>query len=148
MVVIDFLQLFVLQIVDVLDFEMLFVECKVEFVVFYLKDEQEVVICMLELEFEFVIKLLQENVYCELFLCQCINEVVQVVMVVYVMGGDFDYFVVNYNVKCLMVIFVDDDVVLFVVVVMESDEVLCLCVFVVFEGFFVVGLIVVYEFYV
>lgn len=47
-----------------------------------------------------------------------------------------------------MVMFVDNDVVLFVVVVMESDEVLCLCVFVVFEGFLVVGLIVVYEFYV
>lgn len=91
---IDFLQFLLFEVVESLDFEILFVGCKVWFIELYLFEQCEVVVGVLQFEFELLIKVLQENVYCELVLCQCINEVVQVVMFVYVKGNDLEQVVV------------------------------------------------------
>lgn len=101
---------------------------------------------MFVFELELFVKLLQENVYCEIVLCQCVNDVVCVVMFVYVVGIDFDYFVVLFGICCLMILFVD--LVYDFVVVMESDVDLCVCIQFVLQSFLVVGFEGVYVLYV
>lgn len=147
MLIIDLNQLFVLDVVEELDFEIIFVECKVILIFFYLEVQQEVVVCILMLEFEFFVKLLEENVYCEFIWCQCVNEVVWVVMLVCVVGNDFDVIGVNYNIMCLIIILVDNLIILLILVVMEFDIDYCLCIQQVFEGLSVVGLVGVYQYY-
>lgn len=83
---------------------------------------------MVVFEFDLVVKVLELVVYDEVGYWVWVNDVGCVVLLVYVMGVDFEYFVVFWNLKKEIVDLGDFEVYLLIFVMYECDEWLWLCI--------------------
>ncbi|WP_312400626.1 baseplate assembly protein [Enterobacter chengduensis] len=144
---VDLSQLPAPEIVDVPDFETLLAVRKAAFVALYPADEQDAARRTLALESDPVVKLLQENTYREILLRQRINEAAKAVMVAYALSSDLDQLAANYGVGRLVATPADDNAVLPVAAVMETDDELRRRVPQAFEGLSVAGPTAAYEFH-
>lgn len=145
--VIDLNQLPAPNVIESLDFEVIFQERKQRLISLYPEDQRANIEATLQFESEPIVKLLQENAYRELVLRQRVNEAARAVMVAYSGGNDLDNLAANYNVERLVIHPADSKSIPPVVAVMESDSDLRLRLPQAFEGMSVAGPTGAYEFH-
>ncbi|MEY0875174.1 baseplate assembly protein [Providencia manganoxydans] len=142
---IDLSQLPPPDVVESLEFELIFTERK-NALIAAMPDEQRAAIARtLALESEPLTKLLQENSYRELILRQRINEAARAGMVAFAVGSDLDQLAANNNVKRLMLSAGDPNAVPPIPPVYESDADLRVRIPSAFEGLSVAGPVGSYE---
>ncbi|WGO84671.1 baseplate assembly protein [Arsenophonus apicola] len=139
MLTIDLSQLPPPQVVELLEFELIFNQRKNALIAAMPEALRETIFCTLALESEPLTKLLQENSYRELILRQRINEAARASMVAFAVGADLDQLAANNNVKRLMLSAGDPNTVPPIPPVYESDSDLRLRIPSVFEGLSVAG---------
>lgn len=145
--VIDLSQLPAPEIVESLDFEVIFAARKAALIALYPQDEQASITRTLELESEPMVKHLQESAYREMLLRQRINEAAQAVMVAWAGGTDLDQLAANNNVSRLTVTAANDTAIPPIPAVMESDDALRSRIPGAFEGLSVAGPVAAYEYH-
>ena len=121
---VDFLQLAKPNIIEVVDFEVIFSERKTELINKFNDDEKAAITAVLSRESEPVTKYLQENCYRELVLRNRINISAQALLLAYAEKEDLDQLAANFNVKRLVITQADHSKVPPVAAVMESDNAL------------------------
>ena len=121
---VDFSQLAKPNIIEVVDFEVIFSERKTELINKFNDDEKAAITAVLSRESEPVTKYLQENCYRELVLRNRINISAQALLLAYAEKEDLDQLAANFNVKRLVITQADNSKVPPVAAVMESDNAL------------------------
>lgn len=121
---VDFLQLAKPNIIEVVDFEVIFSERKTELINKFNDDEKAAIRAVLSRESEPLTKYLQENCYRELVLRNRINISAQALLLAYAEKEDLDQLAANFNVKRLVITQADNSKVPPVAAVMESDNAL------------------------
>lgn len=121
---VDFLQLAKPNIIEVVDFEVIFSERKTELINKFNDDEKAAITAVLSRESEPLTKYLQENCYRELVLRNRINISAQALLLAYAEKEDLDQLAANFNVKRLVITQADHSKVPPVAAVMESDNAL------------------------
>lgn len=139
MLTIDLSQLPPPQVVESLEFELIFNQRKNALIAAMPEALHETIFRTLALESEPLTKLLQENSYRELILRQRINEAARASMVAFAVGADLDQLAANNNVKRLMLSAGDPNAVPPIPPVYESDSDLRLRIPSAFEGLSVAG---------
>lgn len=122
MATIDLSQLPAPNVVEPLDYETLFAECKATLISLYPADQQEAVARTLALESEPIVKLLQENAYREVLLRQRVNDAAKAVMLAHATGEDLDQLGANFNTLRLVIAPADESAIPPTPAVMEADE--------------------------
>ncbi len=135
------------DVVETLDFEVLFAERKAALIAATPAEQREAIARTLELESEPLTKLLQENSYRELILRQRINEAARASMVAFATGADLDQLAANNNVQRLMLSPGDENAIPPIAPVYESDSNLRLRIPGAFEALSVAGPIGSYEYH-
>ena len=121
---VDFSQLAKPNIIEVVDFEVIFSERKTELINKFNDDEKVAITAVLSRESEPLTKYLQENCYRELVLRNRINISAQALLLAYAEKEDLDQLAANFNVKRLVITQADNSKVPPVAAVMESDNAL------------------------
>ncbi|MEQ4693292.1 baseplate assembly protein [Providencia manganoxydans] len=142
---IDLSQLPPPDVVESLEFELIFTERKNALIAAMPEEQREAIVRTLALESEPLTKLLQENSYRELILRQRINEAARASMVGFAVGTDLDQLAANNNVKRLMLSAGDPNTVPPIPPVYESDADLRVRIPSAFEGLSVAGPVGSYE---
>lgn len=145
--VIDLSQLPPPDVIEVLDFEVIFNNRKQDFISLYPEEQWEEIAKTLEFESEPIVKLLQESAYREMILRQRVNEAARATMVATSVKNDLDNLAAKNNVKRLTIQPADDSATPPVAAVMESDSDLRLRIPLAFEGLSVAGPSGAYEFH-
>lgn len=109
------------DVVESLEFEMLFTERKTALIAAMPEEQRDTIARTLTLESEPLTKLLQENCYRELILRQRINEAARASMVAFATGADLDQLGANNNVKRLILSAGDENAIPPIPPVYESD---------------------------
>ncbi|ARU88286.1 baseplate J/gp47 family protein [Pseudomonas sp. M30-35] len=91
------------QVVEPLDFEVIFTQRKTELISLYPAEQQADIAARLELESEPLVKLLQENAYRELIWRQRVNESALAVMLAFATDSDLDQIAARFNVNRLII---------------------------------------------
>ncbi|MDD9341751.1 MAG: baseplate assembly protein [Providencia heimbachae] len=136
---IDLSQLPPPDVVESLEFQLIFSERKKALIDAMPAEQREAIARTLELESEPLIKLLQENCYRELILRQRINEAARASMVAFAAGADLDQLAANNNVKRLVLFAGDENAIPPVPPVYESDSDFRVRIPGAFEGLSVAG---------
>lgn len=142
---IDLSQLPAPDVVESLEFELIFTERKNALIAAIPEEQRAAIARTLALESEPLTKLLQENSYRELILRQRINEAARASMVAFAVGSDLDQLAANNNVKRLMLSAGDPHAVPPIPPVYESDTDLRVRIPSAFEGLSVAGPVGSYE---
>ncbi|EOG5604221.1 baseplate assembly protein [Providencia stuartii] len=142
---IDLSQLPPPDVVESLEFELIFTERKNALIAAVPEEQRAAIARTLALESEPLTKLLQENSYRELILRQRINEAARASMVAFAAGTDLDQLAANNNVKRLMLSAGDPNAVPPIPPVYESDADLRVRIPSAFEGLSVAGPVGSYE---
>lgn len=142
---IDLSQLPPPDVVESLEFELIFTERKNALIAAVPEEQRAAIVRTLALESEPLTKLLQENSYRELILRQRINEAARASMVAFAVGSDLDQLAANNNVKRLMLSAGDPNAVPPIPPVYESDADLRVRIPSAFEGLSVAGPVGSYE---
>ncbi|MEQ4672177.1 baseplate assembly protein [Providencia manganoxydans] len=142
---IDLSQLPPPDVVETLEFELIFTERKNALIAAVPEEQRAAIVRTLALESEPLTKLLQENSYRELILRQRINEAARASMVAFAVGSDLDQLAANNNVKRLMLSAGDPHAVPPIPPVYESDADLRVRIPSAFEGLSVAGPVGSYE---
>ncbi|MDQ5989785.1 baseplate assembly protein [Providencia stuartii] len=142
---IDLSQLPPPDVVESLEFELIFTERKNALIAALPEELRGAIARTLALESEPLTKLLQENSYRELILRQRINEAARASMVAFAAGTDLDQLAANNNVKRLMLSAGDPNAVPPIPPVYESDADLRVRIPSAFEGLSVAGPVGSYE---
>ncbi|MDT7048752.1 baseplate assembly protein [Providencia stuartii] len=142
---IDLSQLPPPDVVESLEFELIFTERKSALIAAVPDEQRAAIARTLALESEPLTKLLQENSYRELILRQRINEAARASMVAFAVGSDLDQLAANNNVKRLMLSAGDPNAVPPIPPVYESDADLRVRIPSAFEGLSVAGPVGSYE---
>ncbi|MGM0936267.1 MAG: baseplate assembly protein [Pseudomonadota bacterium] len=142
---IDLSQLPPPDVVESLEFELIFTERKNALIAAVPEEQRAAIARTLALESEPLTKLLQENSYRELILRQRINEAARASMVAFAVGSDLDQLAANNNVKRLMLSAGDPHAVPPIPPVYESDADLRVRIPSAFEGLSVAGPVGSYE---
>lgn len=121
---VDFSQLTKPNIIEEVDFEVIFSERKTELINLFNDDEKAEITAVLSKESEPLTKFLQENCYRELVLRNRINISAQALLLAYAEKEDLDQVAANFNVKRLVIIAADNTKVPPVSALMESDDAL------------------------
>lgn len=121
---VDFSQLAKPNIIEVVDFEVIFSERKTELINKFNDDEKVAITAVLSRESEPLTKYLQENCYRELVLRNRINISAQALLLAYAEKEDLDQLAANFNVKRLVITQANNSKVPPVAAVMESDNAL------------------------
>ena len=121
---VDFSQLTKPNIIEEVDFEVIFSERKTELINLFNDDEKAEITAVLSRESEPLTKFLQENCYRELVLRNRINISAQALLLAYAEKEDLDQVAANFNVKRLVIIAADNTKVPPISAVMESDDAL------------------------
>lgn len=142
---IDFSQLQKPQIIEELDFELVFAERKNDLIQLYHDDpEQQLsILATLQRESEPLTKLLQESAYRELILRQRINNAALSVLLAFAEKTDLDAVVANYGVTRLLITPADQ----FSDAIYESDDALRYRASLVFDALSVAGPTSAYEYH-
>ncbi|HEM8291000.1 TPA: baseplate assembly protein [Providencia stuartii] len=135
------------DVVELLDFEVLFSERKAALIGAMPAEQREAIARTLELESEPLTKLLQENCYRELILRQRVNEAARASMVAFATGADLDQLAANNNVKRLILSEGDENAIPPIAPVYESDSNLRMRIPAAFEALSVAGPIGSYEYH-
>lgn len=135
------------DVVELLDYEVLFAERKATLIGAMPAEQREAIARTLELESEPLTKLLQENCYRELILRQRVNEAARASMVAFASGADLDQLAANNNVKRLILSEGDESAIPPIAPVYESDANLRLRIPAAFEALSVAGPIGSYEYH-
>ncbi|SUC26984.1 Baseplate J-like protein [Providencia rustigianii] len=135
------------DVVELLDFEVIFTARKTALIAAMPEEQREAVARTLELESEPLTKLLQENSYRELIWRQRVNEAARASMVAFATGADLDQLAANNNVKRLMLSAGDESAIPPIAPVYESDSNLRLRIPAAFEALSVAGPIGSYEYH-
>jgi len=90
------------NVIEQLNFEVLFAERKAALIAAIPAEQRATLARTLELESEPLVKLLQENCYRELMLRQRVNEAARASMVAFATGADLDQLAANYGVTRLV----------------------------------------------
>ncbi len=136
---IDLSQLPPPDVVESLEFQLIFSERKKALIDAMPAEQREAIASTLELESEPLTKLLQENCYRELILRQRINEAARASMVAFAAGADLDQLAANNNVKRLVLFAGDENAIPPVPPVYESDSDFRVRIPGAFEGLSVAG---------
>lgn len=136
---IDLSQLPSPDVVESLEFQLIFSERKKALIDAMPAEQREAIARTLELESEPLTKLLQENCYRELILRQRINEAARASMVAFATGADLDQLAANNNVKRLVLFVGDESAIPPVPPVYESDSDFRVRIPGAFEGLSVAG---------
>lgn len=147
MATVDLSQLPPPDVVEDLNFEVIFAERKTALIAAMPAEQREAIARTLELESEPLTKLLQENAYRELILRQRINEAALASMVAFARGADLDQQAANNNVKRLILSPGDENAIPPVAPVYESDSDLRMRIPAAFEGLSVAGPVGSYEYH-
>ncbi|MFI8482999.1 baseplate J/gp47 family protein [Pseudomonas sp. NPDC078700] len=91
------------DVVEPLDFEVIFAQRKTELINLFPADQQDDIAARLDLESEPLVKLLQENAYRELTWRQRVNESALAVMLAFATGNDLEQIAARYNVSRLVI---------------------------------------------
>lgn len=142
---IDLSQLPPPDVVESLEFELIFTERKSALIAAMPEEQREAIVRTLALESEPLTKLLQENSYRELILRQRINEAARASMVGFAVSTDLDQLAANNNVKRLILSAGDPNAVPPIPPVYESDADLRVRIPSAFEGLSVAGPVGSYE---
>lgn len=110
------------DVVEQIDYEVIFEERKAYAISLWPANEQADIAALLELESEPLTKLLQENAYRETVLRQRTNEASLANMLAFARGADLDNLAANFNVKRLVVQAANSSVAPPVPQILESDE--------------------------
>ncbi|MEY0320128.1 baseplate assembly protein [Providencia stuartii] len=144
---IDLSQLPPPDVVESLEFELIFTDRKNALIAAVPEEQRAAIARTLALESEPLTKLLQENSYRELILRQRINEAARASMVGFAVGSDLDQLAANNNVKRLMLSAGDPHAVPPIPPVYESDADLRVRIPSAFEGLSVAGPVGSYEYH-
>lgn len=145
MATIDLSQLPPPNVVEELDFEVIFAERKAAFIASMPEEQREAIAKTLALESEPLTKLLQENCYREIIWRQRVNEAARASMVAFAAGSDLDNLGANNNVKRLLLSPGDENAVPPILPVYESDSDYRVRIPGAFEGLSVAGPVGSYE---
>ncbi len=110
------------QVVEQVDFELIFAERKAYAISLWPEEQQPEIAARLSLESEPLTKLLQENAYREVIWRQRVNEAALATMLAKAKGSDLDQVAANVNVKRLVVTPADNEASPPTAAVMESDD--------------------------
>lgn len=135
------------EIIESLDFEVLFTQRKDAFIALYPPEQQADVAATLALESEPITKTLQENAYLEMLLRQRINNAALACMLPWSTGADLDNLVANWDVFRLVIQEGDESATPPVPTIMESDEALRERTLLAWDGLSVAGPEQAYEYF-
>ncbi|EJD6673387.1 baseplate assembly protein [Providencia rettgeri] len=135
------------DVVESLDFEILFAEHKATLIEAMPEEQRAAIARTLELESEPLVKLLQVNCYRELLLRQRVNEAARASMVAFATGADLDQLAANNGVKRLVLFAGDENAIPPIPPVYESDSDLRVRIPGAFEALSVAGPIGSYEYH-
>lgn len=110
------------DVVESLDYELIFAQRKTELINLYPADQQAEIAARLELESEPLVKLLQENSYRELNWRQRVNESALAVMLAFATGNDLEQIAARYNVSRLIITPANPSATPPVAAVLEGDD--------------------------
>lgn len=135
------------DVVESLDFEVLFAEYKAALIEATPKEQRAAIARTLELESEPLTKLLQVNCYRELLLRQRVNEAARASMVAFATGADLDQLAANNGVKRLVLFAGDENAIPPIPPEYESDSDLRVRIPGAFEALSVAGPVGSYEYH-
>ncbi|MBQ0210923.1 baseplate assembly protein [Providencia rettgeri] len=135
------------DVVESLDFEILFAEHQAALIEATPEEQRAAIARTLELESEPLVKLLQVNCYRELLLRQRVNEAARASMVAFATGADLDQLAANNGVKRLVLFAGDETAIPPIPPVYESDSDLRVRIPGAFEALSVAGPIGSYEYH-
>ncbi|WP_339511918.1 baseplate J/gp47 family protein [Pseudomonas sp. RL_15y_Pfl2_60] len=110
------------EVVEPLDYEVIFAERKTALINLFPADQQATIAARLELESEPLVKLLQENSYRELNWRQRVNESALAVMLAFATGNDLEQIAARYNVSRLIITPANPNATPPVASVLEGDD--------------------------
>lgn len=135
------------DLIETLDFEVIFTQRKERFIALYPPEQQADVAATLALESEPITKALQESAYLEMLLRQRINNAALACMLPWSMGSDLDNLVANWDVFRLTIQEGDPSATPPVPTIMESDEALRERALLAWDGLSVAGPEKAYEYF-
>ncbi|WP_286976824.1 baseplate J/gp47 family protein [Pseudomonas sp.] len=110
------------EVVESLDYEVIFAERKTALINLFPADQQADIAARLELESEPLVKLLQENAYRELNWRQRVNESALAVMLAFATGNDLEQLAARFNVSRLTITPANPSATPPIAAVLEGDD--------------------------